>query len=117
MSHNGFVPIPDILSKVQKKFPDENKEDLEVDTLDGIQGREKELVLVSLTRNNPEGNIGFLKDLKRLNVSITRARRKLIIISDSRTVCTDETYNSFYDFVSHQRIIIPIDQVKKTIDN
>jgi len=82
---------------------------IEVDTVDGFQGREKELVLVSLKRSNPKGNIGFLKDLRRLNVSITRARRKLIIIGDSRTVCTDETYESFYDFVSQQGIIIPSD--------
>lgn len=86
---------------------------IEVDTVDGFQGREKELVLVSLTRSNLKGAIGFLKDLRRLNVSITRARRKLIIVGDSQTVCRNETYESFYDFVSQNGIIIPSEQVKK----
>ncbi|MBS3777728.1 MAG: IGHMBP2 family helicase [Candidatus Thermoplasmatota archaeon] len=81
-------------------------EKMEIDTVDGFQGREKEIILVSLTRSNPHGNIGFLKDLRRLNVSVTRARRKLIIIGDSSTVCTNETYKSFYDFVTKNGQVI-----------
>lgn len=79
---------------------------LEIDTVDGFQGREKEIIIVSLTRSNPFGNIGFLKDLRRLNVSITRARRKLIVIGDSSTVCSDDTYESFYQYVSERGCII-----------
>mgnify|MGYP006287876819 CR=1 FL=1 len=93
-----------------------DSEYLEVDTVDGFQGREKELVLVSLTRSNQKGNIGFLKDLRRLNVSITRARRKLVIVGDSQTVCTNKTYESFYNFVSQNGIIIPSEQVEKISD-
>lgn len=60
--------------------------DLEVDTVDGFQGREKEAVVVSLVRSNNEGEIGFLGDTRRMNVAWTRARRKLIVIGDSATI-------------------------------
>ena len=83
-----------------------DNDEMEIDTVDGFQGREKEIILVSLTRSNPQGNIGFLKDLRRLNVSITRARRKLIITGDSNTVCTDKTYNSFYEFVAENGTVV-----------
>jgi ATP-dependent RNA/DNA helicase IGHMBP2 len=60
--------------------------ELEVDTVDGFQGREKEAVIVSLVRSNEQGELGFLADIRRINVAITRARKKLIIIGDSATV-------------------------------
>jgi hypothetical protein len=59
---------------------------LEIDTVDGFQGREKEAVLVSLVRSNPRGEIGFLADVRRMNVALTRARRKLIVVGDSATI-------------------------------
>ena len=52
----------------------------EVDTVDGFQGREKEAVVISLVRSNPQNEIGFLADRRRMNVALTRARRKLIVI-------------------------------------
>jgi ATP-dependent RNA/DNA helicase IGHMBP2 len=66
--------------------------DLEVDTVDGFQGREKEAVVVTLVRSNPLGEIGFLADVRRMNVALTRARRKLIVIGDSATI----SEHSFY---------------------
>jgi superfamily I DNA and/or RNA helicase len=60
--------------------------DLEIDTVDGFQGREKEAVVVSLVRSNSEGDLGFVADIRRINVALTRARKKLIVIGDSATV-------------------------------
>lgn len=61
---------------------------LEIDSIDGFQGREKEAVVLSLVRSNPQGEVGFLGDVRRLNVALTRARRKLIVIGDSATLST-----------------------------
>jgi len=66
--------------------------DLEIDTVDGFQGREKEAILISLVRSNDRGEIGFLSDLRRMNVAMTRARRKLLIVGDSATL----SYHDFY---------------------
>ena len=65
---------------------------LEIDSVDGFQGREKEAVVVSLVRSNPEGEIGFLADTRRTNVAFTRARRKLLVIGDSATLANDAFY-------------------------
>ena len=66
---------------------------IEIDSVDGFQGREKEAVIVSLVRSNPEGEVGFLADTRRMNVAMTRARRKLIVIGDSVTI----TAHPFYE--------------------
>lgn len=64
--------------------------ELEIGTVDGLQGREKEAVVVSLVRSNDRGEVGFLADLRRLNVAMTRARRHLTVIGDSATIACDE---------------------------
>jgi ATP-dependent RNA/DNA helicase IGHMBP2 len=66
--------------------------ELEIDSVDGFQGREKEAVVVTLVRSNIEGEIGFLGDIRRMNVALTRARRKLIVIGDSATVSQHPFY-------------------------
>lgn len=66
--------------------------DLEIDTVDGFQGREKEAVIVSLVRSNDRGEIGFLTDTRRMNVALTRARRKLIVVGDSSTIAHHPFY-------------------------
>ena len=72
---------------------------VEVDTVDGFQGREKEAVVISLVRSNPDGEIGFLADTRRMNVALTRARRKLLIIGDSATLGGHEFYRHLLDYL------------------
>ena len=71
---------------------------LEVDSVDGFQGREKEAIVISLVRSNPKGDIGFLKDIRRMNVAMTRARRKLLVIGDSATLSANPFYRRMIDY-------------------
>jgi len=73
-------------------------EDLEIDTVDGFQGREKEAVLISCVRSNSTGEIGFLSDTRRMNVALTRARRKLIVVGDSATLGGHAFYAAMLSF-------------------
>jgi len=70
---------------------------LEVGTVDGFQGREKDCVIVDLVRSNPEASVGFLADTRRMNVAITRARRYLLVLGDSGTLSTHPYYRSLLD--------------------
>lgn len=70
---------------------------LEIDSVDGFQGREKEVVVISLVRSNVRGEIGFLHEVRRMNVAMTRARRKLLVIGDSATLCSDPFYRRMID--------------------
>jgi ATP-dependent RNA/DNA helicase IGHMBP2 len=65
---------------------------LEIDSVDGFQGREKEAVVFTLVRSNADGDIGFLGDARRTNVAVTRARRKLLVIGDSATLANHPFY-------------------------
>ncbi len=73
-----------------------NDPEIEIDSVDGFQGREKEAVIVSLVRSNREGDIGFLADIRRMNVALTRARRKLIVIGDSATISGHPFYQQLF---------------------
>jgi ATP-dependent RNA/DNA helicase IGHMBP2 len=70
---------------------------VEIDTVDGFQGREKEAIVFDAVRSNAGGELGFLADHRRLNVAITRARRKLVIIADSATLATDRIWGALFD--------------------
>jgi predicted DNA helicase len=70
---------------------------LEIDTIDAFQGREKEAVLLSLVRSNAEQRVGFLEDLRRMNVAITRARRHLFVVGDSATLSAHDYYARFIE--------------------
>ena len=72
--------------------------EVEIDSVDGFQGREKELVIVSLVRSNMEGEMGFLTDTRRMNVAMTRAKKKLIVIGDSATLSSIKFYGDFMKY-------------------
>lgn len=70
-----------------------------VNTIDSFQGQERDIVYIGLTRSNSEGVIGFLADVRRMNVAITRAKKKLVVIGDSATLSRSEFYNGFIGYV------------------
>lgn len=70
-----------------------------INTVDGFQGQERDVILISLVRANEEGQIGFLNDLRRMNVAITRARMKLIILGDASTLTKHAFYKKLYDYI------------------
>ena len=72
--------------------------EVEVDSVDGFQGREKEAVVISMVRSNVEGGIGFLADVRRTNVALTRARRKLVVVGDSATLGGHDFYRRMLDY-------------------
>jgi superfamily I DNA and/or RNA helicase len=71
--------------------------EVEVDTVDAFQGREKDVILFSLVRSNAEQKLGFLEDLRRLNVAITRARKNLFVVGDSATIAGHPAFSRLVD--------------------
>ena len=72
---------------------------MRISTIDSFQGQEKEIVILSLVRSNDDGDIGFLKDYRRMNVAITRAKEQLFVIGDSATIGGDAFYNAFLTYI------------------
>ncbi len=95
-------PYADQVKIIQEMTP------VEVKTVDGFQGREKEIIIISTVRSNNHGNIGFLRDLRRLNVAITRAKRKLIIIGNKNTLMADPTYERLVKFCEDENLLVKI---------
>jgi len=72
---------------------------LRISTIDSFQGQEKENIILSLVRSNDDGDIGFLKDYRRMNVAVTRAKERLFVIGDSATIGADVFYNAFLTYI------------------
>ena len=72
---------------------------LDINSVDGFQGQERDVIYISLVRSNDKGKIGFLEDTRRMNVALTRARKKLIVIGDSGTLGQNRFYQHFLDYI------------------
>jgi ATP-dependent RNA/DNA helicase IGHMBP2 len=98
--HHGIAVISPYraqVTRMQETLKD--MPNLEVNTIDSFQGQEADVVYISLVRSNTEGEIGFLKDYRRMNVAMTRAKKGLIVIGDSATLANDSFYAQWMDWV------------------
>lgn len=75
---------------------------ISINTVDGFQGQERDIMVISMVRSNKEGNIGFLRDLRRMNVAMTRARMKLMIIGNSTTLSKNKFYRDLYNYINQE---------------
>ncbi len=83
----------------QNKFFKPVRSLISVNTVDGFQGQERDVIVISMVRSNEDGQVGFLRDLRRMNVAITRARMKLIIIGDADTLCKHPFYRKLKRYI------------------
>lgn len=72
---------------------------IQINSIDGFQGQERDIIYISLVRSNEKSQIGFLSDTRRMNVALTRARKKLVVIGDSATLGTNPFYKDFLDYI------------------
>jgi superfamily I DNA and/or RNA helicase len=72
---------------------------ISVGTVDGFQGQEREIICISLVRSNARNEIGFLQDIRRMNVALTRAKQHLVVIGDSATLANHPFYKDFLTYV------------------
>ena len=82
----------------------ESMQDVEVRTVDGYQGREKDVIIFSSVRSNPDGNVGFLSDGRRLNVALTRSRRGLIVVGNPETLRHDDNWRAWIDHIRSSKL-------------
>ncbi|MBS9524878.1 AAA family ATPase [Litoribacter alkaliphilus] len=100
------------VAKLKELFEDEGtfpylnavKENITIDSIDGFQGQERDIIFISLVRSNSEGEIGFLADTRRMNVALTRAKRKLVVVGDSSTIGNHPFYQKFLNYTEQHGI-------------
>jgi ATP-dependent RNA/DNA helicase IGHMBP2 len=99
--HTAFIsPYAGQVAMAKEMFP----AGMRISTIDSFQGQEKENIILSLVRSNDDGDIGFLKDYRRMNVAITRAKEKLFVIGDSATIAADKFYDAFLMYVEKEGV-------------
>ena len=98
-----ITPYAGQVRAIRDSVPD-RYDGVEVRTVDGYQGREKEVILFSCVRSNSEGNVGFLSDSRRLNVALTRARRGLIVVGNPETLRCDEDWSAWLEHVRSRNL-------------
>lgn len=89
--------LDELVSQLRPKLPE--AWEISVDTVDGFQGQERDIMLICMTRSNERSEIGFLGDTRRMNVAITRAKSKLLLIGDSATLGAHPFYRAFLEYV------------------
>jgi predicted DNA helicase len=94
-----IAPYDDQVDRLDQQI---DVEELEVDTVDGFQGREKEVVLVSLVRSNERGTVGFLDEPRRFNVAETRSKRKAVVVGDISTIANADVFADFQAYVQEE---------------
>ena len=92
-----ITPYSAQVSQLRNLLSEEVEQGLEIDSVDGFQGREKEVIIFDAVRSNANGEIGFLSDHRRLNVALTRAKRKLIVLGDAATLGGDSVWAELFD--------------------
>ncbi|GAB3675280.1 IGHMBP2 family helicase [Halopiger thermotolerans] len=97
---------------LESTLPEATAEALEVDTVDGFQGREKAVVLVSLVRSNDRREVGFLDEPRRFNVALTRARRKAVVVGDRDTVTAAEVFDDFCEYARDRGRIVDANRTR-----
>ena len=93
------VKMQEYIAKDFDHYPEAN---ITVDTIDSFQGQERDIIYISMVRCNDTGEIGFLKDTRRMNVAMTRARKKLIILGDSATLASFPFYNQLLEYAEQK---------------
>ncbi len=93
-------PYKEQVEYIKEQLPNDwrTRYDLYVNTVDSFQGQERDVIYISLVRSNEKGEIGFLKDYRRMNVAMTRARKKLVVVGDSATFGMDPFYGAFLQY-------------------
>jgi superfamily I DNA and/or RNA helicase len=84
---------------MKKEFFKPFRRQISINTVDGFQGQERDVIILSLVRSNDEGQIGFLRDLRRMNVAITRARMKVIILGNRKTMTQHPFYRQLWHYI------------------